>query len=348
MHPELAVGAFLASVLVLVPFPWHWRARNTATLSIMAWLFVSNVTYAVRSIIWSGRTDEVVPVWCDIVTKVDIGATAALPACSLSLAIQLWRVASDAMRVTHKRTTLILDLTLCWGYPALTMILHYIVQGHRFDIFEDLGCRPETYVSIPTIFLLYGPISVVVVLTFVFSGLGFATFYRRRRTFAQFLKSTNSSFTTPRYLRLMAITVVLAVWGAAVIGVVFWLSFRDGIRPYKSWAFVHSDFSRVIQFPTALVPPDLLLWSYVSWWTIPVTGYIFFCFFSFGEDAVKEYGPWFGWVARGGKALPPSSSEAPRWTIDDTVVDIKYGADPLYEAEWQDEDPFASRRRDSV
>lgn len=66
MHPELAVGAFLASALVLVPLPWHWRARNTATLSIIAWLFVENLTYAINTLIWSGSVDEVVPVWCDI------------------------------------------------------------------------------------------------------------------------------------------------------------------------------------------------------------------------------------------------------------------------------------------
>jgi pheromone a factor receptor len=25
------------------------------------------------------------------------------------------------------------------------MALQYIVQGHRFDIFEDVGCRPFTF-----------------------------------------------------------------------------------------------------------------------------------------------------------------------------------------------------------
>jgi pheromone a factor receptor len=66
MHPELAFGAFLASALVLVPLPWHWRARNTTTLSMLTWLFVSNITYAINAVIWSGHIDEVVPVWCDI------------------------------------------------------------------------------------------------------------------------------------------------------------------------------------------------------------------------------------------------------------------------------------------
>ncbi|KAJ7874109.1 GPCR fungal pheromone mating factor, partial [Mycena leptocephala] len=122
MHPELAFGAFIASALVLVPFPWHWRAGNTTTLSMLTWLFISNITYAINAVIWSGRVDEVVPVWCDIVTKLEIGATVALPACCLSLALQLWRVAS-ASHTTNKKNVLIVDLILCWGFPAITMAL---------------------------------------------------------------------------------------------------------------------------------------------------------------------------------------------------------------------------------
>lgn len=66
MHVEMPLGALTAAVLVLVPLPWHWRARNVPTLSMIAWLFVSNVIFAVNSIVWAGSVDLVVPVWCDI------------------------------------------------------------------------------------------------------------------------------------------------------------------------------------------------------------------------------------------------------------------------------------------
>ena len=33
--------------------------------------------------------------------------------------------------------------------------LDYIVQGHRFDILEDVGCWPTIYLSIPAIPLVY-------------------------------------------------------------------------------------------------------------------------------------------------------------------------------------------------
>jgi hypothetical protein len=66
MHVEMPLGASVAALLVLVPLPWHWRARNIPTLSIIVWLFVSNVIFAVNSTIWSGNVDLAVPVWCDI------------------------------------------------------------------------------------------------------------------------------------------------------------------------------------------------------------------------------------------------------------------------------------------
>ncbi|KAJ7131520.1 pheromone A receptor-domain-containing protein [Mycena crocata] len=333
MHPELAVGASLACVLVLVPFPWHWRARNIATLSIIAWLFLSNFVYGVNAIIWSGSLDDPASVWCDMVTKMEIGATAGLPACSLSLAIQLWRVSCGTR--TQRRRIIILDLILCWGYPVITMALHYIVQGHRYNIIEDLGCLPTTYVSIPAILVLYGPVALVLVLTFVYCGLAFATFYRRRRTFTAFLQSSHSPFTTRRYLRLMAITVVLALWDALVMGVVYAMAFSkgltasEGLLPYTSWADVHSNFSRVPKIPTVFMPPGELAWTYLMWWTIPLSSYLFFALFSFGEEARAEYGPWARWVKKRVLRIPEKDGSEgatvvlPPWTIDDEVTDIK-------------------------
>ncbi|KAJ7643156.1 Rcb2.42 [Mycena polygramma] len=312
MHPELAFGAFLASVLVLVPLPWHWRARNTTTLSMLAWLFVSNLKYAINSIIWAGRTDNIVPVWCDIVTKLDVGATTALPACCLSLALQLWRVSSSS-HTTNKKMVLMVDLGLCWVFPIIIMALHYVVQGHRFDIIEDIGCRPTTYFSIPAILLIYVPGAVVVVLTFIYSGLALRAFYLRRRTFSTFLQNKKSAFTTRRYLRVMVVTFILATWEAAVMGLVYGLTFSGPLEPYTSWADVHLGFSRVDQIPAAELPTDLLIWTYVSWWTIPISGYSFFCSFSFGEDAAKEYGPlwrWFTCRPRNNRVSPNASTSS--------------------------------------
>lgn len=144
LHPELPVGAFISAFLVLVPVPWHWRARNVATLSISAWLFVSNVIYGTNAIIWDNNVKIVVPVWCDIgmssstslvhvvlclrdsVTKLQIGATMALPACCLCLCIHLERIASVrevGTQERQQRLRRLFDFSLCWLLPMVYMAL---------------------------------------------------------------------------------------------------------------------------------------------------------------------------------------------------------------------------------
>ena len=66
VHPEFPYVALLAAVLVLVPLPWHWRAGNVATLSIIAWLFATDVIYGADAIVWGDNAIIVIPVWCDI------------------------------------------------------------------------------------------------------------------------------------------------------------------------------------------------------------------------------------------------------------------------------------------
>ena len=65
-NASLPVVAFLAAFLVIIPLPWHWRARNVGTLAIMVWLFIMNVVYGVNTIVWAGNVDDPAPIWCDI------------------------------------------------------------------------------------------------------------------------------------------------------------------------------------------------------------------------------------------------------------------------------------------
>lgn len=144
MHPELPIGAFLAAILCLVPLPWHWRARNVSTISLIAWLFISNIIYGVDAIIWRDSAVILVPVWCDIselycllarirctdgyqsATKLLVGATIALPACCLCICIQLERIASprsSSMSATDKTRRRIFDAFMCWGLPIIYMAL---------------------------------------------------------------------------------------------------------------------------------------------------------------------------------------------------------------------------------
>lgn len=66
MSIGMSVASFICALLVLIPLPGHWRARNVPTLSIIAWLFVVNITHGVNTIAWANNVDLKLLVWCDI------------------------------------------------------------------------------------------------------------------------------------------------------------------------------------------------------------------------------------------------------------------------------------------
>ena len=113
----------------------------------------------------------------------------SLPACCLCLCIHLERIASVRQVGTSHREKLnriIFDVLMCWGIPVVYMALRtilfhanflnltfrtdYIVQGHRFDIVENFGCRPSIFNSIQSILLIWVPPLLVVVLTLIYAG----------------------------------------------------------------------------------------------------------------------------------------------------------------------------------
>lgn len=102
--------------------------------------------------------------------------------------------------------------------------------------------------------------------------------------------------TTNRYLRLIAMALTEMMWGTSLTAFNLFSNVSSGLRPWQSWANVHSNFLRVGVFPTLLLPPRFITAMMVLWWTLPASGFIFFAFFGFGEEALKEYKKVWVWV----------------------------------------------------
>ena len=222
------------------------------------------------------------------------------------------------------------DAAVCWGFPILYMALRaysrraeepswltaitdYIVQGHRFDILEDFGCRPTVYVSLPAIFLVWVPPMTAALATFGFAGtipefqtqsrglmtllaMALKNFFHRRLTFAAHLQNYSTGLTTSRYLRLMSMSVVQMIWTVLVTSLNIWFSCQHGLRLWISWQNVHSDFSQIAYFPTALIPRESLRWTYALWWAVPFSALLFVVFFASGEEAMNEYRNILRWI----------------------------------------------------
>ncbi|KAF8809920.1 STE3-domain-containing protein [Phlegmacium glaucopus] len=300
LHPEFGPVSIIAALSLSLALPWHWRAGNVATLSIIGWLFVSNIIFAVDAFIWGNNIDIVVPVWCDITTKLIIGATFALPSACLCISIHLEQVASVRLArssLLDKRRRQYFELGMCFVLPILFMGLHYIVQGHRFDIIEGYGCRPATYISIPAIFIVWIPPVVLSTIAIGYAGLALRHFMIRRLSFAAHLNASSSGLTTSRYLRLMTMASFLMVWSITITSYQFWFTLKTNqLRPWTTWSDVHSDWLRIGLFPALFTPEFVAKFFYIAWWPVPISTFLFVAFFSFGKDATDEYRKCLLWL----------------------------------------------------
>ncbi|KAJ7455559.1 GPCR fungal pheromone mating factor [Mycena latifolia] len=292
MPVALPIIAFIALVLVLIPLGLHCRSRNIPLLSIIAWLAISDLTYGINAAIWNGNVDLVALPWCDISTKLRIGSEIALPVCALALAFQVYRIT-----LQKSRLGLGVELGMCLGFPIIIMGLHSIVQGHRFDIYENFGCNPAIYLSVPSIIILDIPALIAAALALIYCSLALLNFSRQRQAFSRMVQdSNNSGLSKSRYFRLMSLTFLLGIWNALVISLTRANAYRNGLLPWTTWDDVHSYFLLVSQYPTALIPRDVLGWLYFDWMLVPISSFFVFAFFAFGTEATRDYRACGRWV----------------------------------------------------
>ena len=215
--------------------------------------------------------------------------------------------------ITDRKRRMIFEAVACFLIPLIFMALRefprlfllfslfstisidYIVQGHRYDIIENLGCQAAMYISIPAIFIIWVPQLLFALITFIYGALALRNFIRHRLTFSSHLhvkthsNNIHYALTPNRYLRLISMALTEMLWGTALTAFNLYNNVNSGLRPYTSWARVHSNFNRVQMLPMILVPQKNIPTMMLFWWCIPASSIIFFVFFGFGEDAVKEY-----------------------------------------------------------
>ncbi|KAF8512953.1 STE-3-like pheromone receptor [Hysterangium stoloniferum] len=291
-HPEFPVVSFLLLPFLLASLRSHIKARSVATVSLVVWLSLYNIIRGINSIVWANNTTIRLLVWCDITTKFGIGFTIAVPLAALCICRHLENVSSNRQAMItsdDKRRRMIFESVLCFALPLIFMALHYIVQGHRFDIVEDIGCLPNTYISVPSMVLIFFPPLVIAMISMCYAVAAFHHFLARRIEFAAILHKSNSSLSTSRYFRLMALAVFEIFWDTGNDIYVIWANWRAGLHPWISWSDVHSKFSHVGRVPLFLTPQSVIISNTYMWWILPISSIAFFIFFGFGEEALSDY-----------------------------------------------------------
>lgn len=304
-----SIFSFIGFLLCCIPFPWHFEAWNTGTCLYMFWTGLGCLNFFINSIVWNKNVLNWAPVWCDISARFITGLNVAIPAASLCINRRLYLIATVQSVTTtkaEKHRAVMTDLGIGLGIPIMEMILQYIVQGHRFNIFEDVGCYPFTYNTPPAYPLVFTWPVIIGMISACYTSLTIRALAKRRAEFNEMLAGVNN-LNSSRYLRLMGLASVELLLGIP------WTSYtslylnihasgasESGINPWISWENVHSNFFYVGQFPafewksthTMVVTLELARWACV------MCAFIFFGFFGFAQEARKNYRLVFNSVAK--------------------------------------------------
>lgn len=301
--------------------PSYRQAWNTGAILFMFWSGLGCLNFFINSVVWNGNAINSAPVWCDIckpyntlsspslrlisalASRIIVVCVYGIPAASLCIVRRLYIIASCETMIgqQEKRRGIYADLAIGLGQPLLAVILNYIPQGNRFDIYEDFGCYPAIYSTWVSLVLVNGwPIAIGFV-SMAYDVLIIRIFIKKRSEFQSMLSaSSHSNLNASRYTRLIALAAVelcvVVPFGLYELA----LTAAGGISPWISFADTHSDFSYVGQIPAVVWKSDRMFQvsMELSRWSIAICPFIFFAFFGISEEARIHYKLAFAWVTK--------------------------------------------------
>ncbi|KIM27261.1 hypothetical protein M408DRAFT_330161 [Serendipita vermifera MAFF 305830] len=294
LYPAFPIICSFVIVGTIIPIPVHWRAGNTATVSLGLWTLSCNIVFLVGTITWHGNIDNPYPIWGDIVNVYLSMFPTGLASSALCVQYRLWTIAkAKTVFITKKDQQRQKYVTwfLCLGLPMLVAVLHYIVQGHRYNLWEDIGPVIATYnvtLAYP-IYLMWD--SLICVICAVYSILTIRLFLARRKEYDAVLAS-GSSINKDKYSRLLCLAAVSVVFHLPLsLWVMLYSATVLHVSPWISWEDTHSNYGRIAYYSRLTLSqlPDLVTQMSVVYWSTALCGFNYFILFAFGEEVVKYY-----------------------------------------------------------
>ncbi|TFK50595.1 fungal pheromone STE3G-protein-coupled receptor [Heliocybe sulcata] len=293
-YPLYPVFALLGFILVLIPLPWHVRSWNSGTCWYMLWTGLGCAVHFVNSVLWHGSVSNMAPVWCDISTRIDVAASFGIPAASLCIQRRLYQIVytkSVSTDASMRRRSVTIDSIICLVLPMVYVGLYYVVEARRFDIFEDIGCLPVFYNSIPTIFLIYIWPLLLALISVVYCALSLKALIKRQIELGT-LFSSDTILSRNRYYRFMALSCTeLAFSSAIALYVIYVNACTVSLEPWVSWRDTHYNISRVEHIPSIIWRENIhtVVSVEMDRWVFVGCALAFFLFFGLSEEAMLNY-----------------------------------------------------------
>ncbi|PVG02655.1 STE3-domain-containing protein [Serendipita vermifera] len=295
MYPSYPIACFFTMMLVLFPIPAHWKAGNIATLSLAAWTFFGLLMFMVNTIVWHGNIRNPYPVWGDISSAYQTILPIGLASSTLCIQYKLWTIArTKAVFITKREMHHQKYIThfLCWGLPLLILPIHYVVQGHRYNVYEDLGPMTTTY-NVSLAFIIFYPWDPLLsLISGIFSVMTIRLLLAQQKEVYEAL-AVGSSVNKDRYLRLLWLAgVAIAIHVPLTSYSIIFNAVAIPIEPWISWEDTHSNYMRiayVTRFMMMSAANKLVAPFSIGYWALVLCGINFFLFFGLGEEASKQY-----------------------------------------------------------
>ncbi|KAF9494757.1 STE3-domain-containing protein [Pleurotus eryngii] len=215
---------------------------NTPTSTLITWFFICNLIHGVNAVIWKGNVDIKIPIWCDITTRLLLGANVGLPATFICIARKLEFVSSQReppLGGENKRVQIAIDVALCIVLPIIYILLHYIAQDRRFDLVRDLGCFASIHPSTPALIIVWLPPLLTCSIALLFCGITIHNSFRISTSSFGSHVSSRSTYTSSVFIR----TLIISLITSAVLGLtsLFALFSPPRLSNWTSWRNVHEN-----------------------------------------------------------------------------------------------------------
>ncbi|KAG8866272.1 a-factor receptor, partial [Serendipita sp. 405] len=249
MFPGYPIFCIISALLAIITIPAHYQSGNISIIAIGLWSIGGNIMAAANTIIWHGNLRNPNPIWGDICQAYFAVMATGLSSPTVHIQYMLWRIARNRklwITPQQRRRQKIWAYFFGYGIPILFVVIHYIAQGHRYDVIEDLGPAPTTYLT-PVAFALYyvwDPLFCIIAL--VFSILTYITCRRHQKEIANMFVSSKKH-NANQYYRLLFLSAVLVF---IHFPLVFWVVIANGVDytifPWISWEDTHSNYMRIL------------------------------------------------------------------------------------------------------
>ncbi|PWN50975.1 fungal pheromone STE3G-protein-coupled receptor [Violaceomyces palustris] len=317
MAPPSTVAFIVFSIfsifLYLIPSPWHWKVRNTATLMLIGWGTVGNLLNGVNAAIFANTSENVAPGWCDFSGMILCIWPCGMAGSSLCLLRRLEAIASTRQvsytKADRRRRTFI-DLGIGIGIPLMIIPLRVVVQGHRMNIVGGYGCFTPAYYSWLYIFIFQIWWILLSLASLVYACLTLRSFYIRRRQFNAILQTSSSGISKDKYIRLMLMTIneMVASFPITIYTTIVGPIRSNQMQHYTSWADVHFQFNKTWSFDGANFDKASIVLLELTRWYCVLSAIIFFSFFGFTTDLRQEYASAFNSTLSYFKRVPKRGS----------------------------------------